>query len=141
MSDWTNPDDPMVTVAWLASRLGAPDIRVIDASAFMPGSERDARREYETGHIPCAVFFDINEISDADTDLPHMMPSAEKFASRARALGLGDGLRLVVYDSLGLFSAARVWWMFRHMGHDDVVVLDGGLPAWTGAGPPRRRIH
>jgi thiosulfate/3-mercaptopyruvate sulfurtransferase len=136
MASATHPSDPMVSVAWLAERLEAPDIRIIDASTFMPGSERDARGEYEAGHIPGAVFFDIEEISDTRTNLPHMMPSAEKFASRVKALGLGDGLRLVVYDSLGLFSSARVWWMFRHMGHDDVVVLDGGLPAWIAAGLP-----
>jgi thiosulfate/3-mercaptopyruvate sulfurtransferase len=134
MAGWANPSDPMVSVAWLAQRLNAPDVRVIDASSFMPGSERDARGEYEAGHIPGAVFFDINEICDTDTDLPHMMPSAEKFASRVKRLGLGDGLRLVVYDSLGIFSAPRVWWMLRHMGHEDVVVLDGGLPAWIAAG-------
>jgi thiosulfate/3-mercaptopyruvate sulfurtransferase len=124
----------MVSVAWLASRLDAPDIRVVDASSFMPASDRDARAEYEAGHIPGAVFFDINEICDIDTDLPHMMPSAEKFTSRVQKLGLGDGLRIVVYDSLGIFSAPRVWWMFRHMGHQDVVVLDGGLPTWKAAG-------
>jgi thiosulfate/3-mercaptopyruvate sulfurtransferase len=126
--------DPIVSVAWLAQRLGTPDIRVVDASSFMPGSERDARAEYDAGHIEGAVFFDINEICDTNISLPHMMPSAEKFASRVKKLGLGDGLRIVVYDSLGIFSAARVWWMFRHMGHEDVVVLDGGLPAWIAAG-------
>jgi thiosulfate/3-mercaptopyruvate sulfurtransferase len=136
MAGWANPSDPMVSVAWLAQRLNAPDVRVIDASSFMPGSDRDARSEYEAGHIPGAVFFDINEICDTETDLPHMMPSAEKFASRVKKLGLGDGLRLVVYDSLGIFSAPRVWWMLRHMGHEDVVVLDGGLPAWIAAGHP-----
>jgi thiosulfate/3-mercaptopyruvate sulfurtransferase len=128
--------DPMVSVDWLAQHLNAPDIRVIDASSFMPGSDRNARGEYEAGHIPGAVFFDINEICDTNTDLPHMMPSAEKFTSRVKKLGLGDGLRLVVYDSLGIFSAPRVWWMFRHMGHEDVVVLDGGLPAWIASGRP-----
>lgn len=136
MAGWSNPDDPMVSAAWLAQRLNAPDVRIVDASSFMPGSGRDARSEYDAGHIPGAVFFDINAICDPNTDLPHMMPSAEMFASRAKALGLGDGLRLVIYDSLGLFSAPRVWWMFRHMGHDDVVVLDGGLPAWVAAGHP-----
>jgi thiosulfate/3-mercaptopyruvate sulfurtransferase len=128
--------DPMVSVAWLATNIHAPDLRVIDASTFMPGSDRNARDEYEAGHIPGAVFFDIDEICDTDSDLPHMMPSAEKFASRARRLGLGDGLRLVVYDSQGIFSSPRVWWMFRHMGHEDVMVLDGGLPAWIAAGHP-----
>lgn len=134
MTSPTSPNDPVVSVAWLAARLDAPDIRIVDASSFMPGSDRDARGEYEAGHIPGAVFFDINEICDTDTDLPHMMPSAEKFTSRVQKLGLGDGSRIVVYDSLGIFSAPRVWWMFRHMGHEDVVVLDGGLPAWIAAG-------
>jgi thiosulfate/3-mercaptopyruvate sulfurtransferase len=148
MAGWASPEDPMVSVAWLAERLNAPDIRIIDASSFMPGTDRDAHREYQAGHIPGAVFFDLNEICDTGSDLPHMMPSAEKFSSRVKALGLGDGLRLVVYDSLGLFSAPRVWWMFRHMGHSDVVVLDGGLPAWMEAGhaledmpPPHRERH
>ena len=141
MAGWTDQGqtatrDPIVTVDWLAARLDAPDVRIVDASSFMPGSERDARGEYEAGHIQGAVFFDINEICDTNSDLPHMMPSAEKFASRVRKLGLGDGLRLVIYDSLGIFSSARVWWMFRHMGHEDVVVLDGGLPAWVAAGHP-----
>ena len=139
MTGWKNTQDgsahdPVVSVEWLAARLNAPDIRIVDASSFMPTSERNARDEYHAGHVPGAVFFDINEICDTTSDLPHMMPSAEKFTSRVRKLGLGDGLRLVIYDSLGIFSAARVWWMFRHMGHDDVVVLDGGLPAWVAAG-------
>jgi thiosulfate/3-mercaptopyruvate sulfurtransferase len=136
MAGGASPMDPVVSVAWLASRLDAPDVRVIDASTFMPGSDRNARAEYQVGHIPGAVFFDIEEISDTNTDLPHMMPSAEKFASRIKRLGLGDGLRLVVYDSHGIFSAPRVWWMLRHMGHEDVVVLDGGLPAWIATGYP-----
>ena len=134
MAHAAHPSDPLVSVDWLAQYLDAPDIRLVDASSFMPGSARNARAEYEAGHIRGAVFFDINDISDTDTDLPHMMPSAEKFASRVKKLGLGDGLRLVIYDSLGIFSAPRVWWMFRHMGHQDVVVLDGGLPAWIAAG-------
>lgn len=129
-------NDPVVSVDWLACRLSAPDVRIIDASSFLPGSDRDARAEYEAGHIPGAIFFDIDEISDTESVLPHMMPSAEKFASRVRRLGIGDGLRLVVYDSQGIFSAPRVWWMLRHMGHEDVVVLDGGLPAWIAAGHP-----
>jgi thiosulfate/3-mercaptopyruvate sulfurtransferase len=134
MAGGTQQIDPVVSVDWLAQNLGTPDIRIVDASSFMPGSDRDARGEYDAGHIEGAVFFDINEICDTASPLPHMMPSAEKFASRVKKLGLGDGLRIVVYDSLGIFSAARVWWMFRHMGHEDVVVLDGGLPAWIAAG-------
>jgi thiosulfate/3-mercaptopyruvate sulfurtransferase len=136
MASAIGPKDPMVNVNWLAKHLEAPDVRIIDASSFMPGSDRNPRAEYDAGHIPGAVFFDIDEICDTDTDLPHMMPSAEKFTSRVKRLGLGDGQRLVVYDSQGLFSAPRVWWMFRHMGHEDVAVLDGGLPAWVAAGHP-----
>jgi thiosulfate/3-mercaptopyruvate sulfurtransferase len=130
MAGWANPDDPLVSTQWLADKLDAPDVRIIDASWHMPAAGRNAKEEYDATHIPGAVFFDIDEISDTASPFPHMMPSPEKFASRAKKLGLGDGLRLVIYDSTGVFSAARVWWMFRHMGHDDVVVLDGGLPKW-----------
>lgn len=126
--------DPLVSVDWLAANLTAPDLRVVDASSFMPGSERDARAEYAAEHIEGAVFFDIDDVSDTASPFPHMMPSAEKFASRIKKLGLGDGLRIVVYDSHGLFSAPRLWWMLRHMGHEEVFVLDGGLPAWKAAG-------
>ncbi|MEN9873637.1 MAG: 3-mercaptopyruvate sulfurtransferase, partial [Pseudomonadota bacterium] len=128
--------DPLVSVDWLASHLDAPDIRVIDATSFMPNDPRNAKDAYNQAHIPGAVFFDLEDISDTDSPYPHMMPSAEKFTSRVQRLGLGDGLRLVIYDSLGLFSAPRAWWMFRHMGHEDVFVLDGGLPAWLAAGHP-----
>jgi len=122
--------DPIVSPAWLAERLEAPDIRVVDATWFLPGDARDAKALYEERRIPGAVFFPIDEIADTDTDLPHMLPSPEKFASRMKKLGIGDGARVVVYDNQGLFSAARVWWTFRAMGHDDVSVLDGGFPAW-----------
>jgi thiosulfate/3-mercaptopyruvate sulfurtransferase len=134
MAGWANPEDPLVTTQWLAGRLGAPDIRVIDASWHMPSAGRDGKAEYMANHIEGAVFFDIDEIADTSSPYPHMMPSPEKFTSRVKRLGLGDGLRLVVYDSLGVFSAARVWWMFRYMGHEDVVVLDGGLPKWLAEG-------
>ena len=106
------------------------DVRVVDATYFLPGSDRDARAEYNERHIPGAVFFDIEEISDTSSGLPHMLPAPEKFTSRVRKLGLGDGVRIVVYDTHGLMSAARVWWMFRVLGHRDVAVLDGGLPKW-----------
>lgn len=138
-------DDPLVSVDWLAQRLEAPDLRVLDATWFLPNDPRDARALHIEKRIPGASFFDIDEIADLDTELPHMLPPPEKFASRMRRMGLGDGLRIVVYDAHGLFSAARVWWMFRAMGHEDVVVLDGGLPAWEAAaqplesGPPERR--
>lgn len=140
--------DPLVSTAWLAEHLDAPDVRIIDASWFLPGSDRDPKAEYALVHIPGAVFFDIDDIVDETSDLPHMLPSAVKFASRMRKLGIGDGARLVIYDSQGLFSAPRVWWTFRAMGHEDVVVLDGGLPKWIAEGrpvedgvPPPRERH
>ncbi len=126
--------DPLVSPAWLAERLDAPDIRVIDATWFMPGDPRNARALYAERRIPGAIFFDIDEIADTDSDLPHMLPSPEKFASRMKQLGIGDGTRIVVYDNHGLMTAARVWWTFRVFGHEDVAVLDGGFPAWERAG-------
>ena len=128
--------DALVSTEWLAQHLSAPDVRVVDATYFLPGSDRDARAEYNERHIPGAVFFDIEEISDTSSSLPHMLPAPEKFTSRVRKLGLGDGVRIVVYDTHGLMSAARVWWMFRVFGHRDVVVLDGGLPKWIAEGRP-----
>ena len=128
--------DPLVSTAWLADHLDAPDVRIVDASWFMPGTPRDPKAEFETGHIPGAVFFDIDEISDEASPLPHMLASGVKFASRVRKLGLGDGSRIVVYDSTGILPAARAWWNFRVMGHEDVVVLDGGLPKWIAEGRP-----
>ena len=100
----------------------------------MPGSDRDPKAEYAAAHIPGAVFFDIDDIADTDSPLPHMLPSTVKFAARVQKLGLGDGVRIVVYDSGGILGAARVWWTFRVMGHEDVVVLDGGLPRWLAEG-------
>lgn len=136
MAASTRPDDPMVSTAWLADHLDAPDVRVVDASWHLPGAGRDARAEYMAGHIPGAVFFDIDEIADTASPLPHMAPPPEKFASRVKRLGLGDGARIVIYDSTGIFSAPRAWWLFRLMGHEDVRVLDGGLPKWTAEGRP-----
>jgi thiosulfate/3-mercaptopyruvate sulfurtransferase len=130
------PNDPVVSPAWLAERLHAPDIRVIDATWFMPSDPRNAKALYAERRIPGAIFFDIDEISDTASPLPHMLPAPEKFASRMKQAGVGDGTRVVVYDNHGLFSAARVWWTFRVMGHEDVVVLDGGFPAWERAGYP-----
>ena len=129
-------DDPQVLVStdWLAQHLKDPDIRVLDASYFLPGVERDARAEYAQAHIPGARFFDIDEISDLRSDLPHMVPPVEKFMSRMRAMGVGDGHQVVVYDSQGIFSAPRVWWLFKLMGQNDVAVLDGGLPKWVAEG-------
>jgi thiosulfate/3-mercaptopyruvate sulfurtransferase len=120
----------------LAAELDAPDIVIIDASWHMPDDGRDARAEYLEEHIPGAIFFDIDEIADTKSPLSHMLPPPEKFSSRMRSMGVGDGARVVVYDSKGLFSAARVWWTFRVMGHDDVTVLNGGLPKWKREGLP-----
>ena len=123
-------DDPkmLVSTKWLAEHLSDPDLRVLDASWYLPDMNRDARAEYEEDHIPGARFFDIDEISDKASDLPHMVPPVEKFISRMRAMGVGDGHQIVVYDGAGVFSAARVWWLFKLMGQNDVAVLDGGLP-------------
>lgn len=127
---------PLVTTQWLADHLRAPDVRIVDASWYLPDMKRDAKAEYAEAHIPNAVFFDLDEISDTGSQYPHMLPQPEKFASRMKKLGLGDGHRIVVYDGAGLFSAARVWWMFRVMGHEDVFVLDGGFPKWRAEGRP-----
>jgi thiosulfate/3-mercaptopyruvate sulfurtransferase len=127
-------ETPLVTADWLKTHLGAPDVRVLDASWFMPDAGQTGRRIYDAHHIPGARFFDIDDIADADSPYPHMLPPAEKFASRARKLGLGDGHRIVCYDQNGYFASCRAWWMFRAMGHDDVAVLDGGFNAWRTAG-------
>ena len=126
--------EPLVSTTWLADRLEAPDIRIVDASWYLPGVERDAKAEYAERHIPAAVYFDIDEIADTDNPLPHMLPAPEKFSSRVRKLGLGDGVRIVVYDSGSWMASARVWWMFHVFGHDDVAVLDGGLAKWRAEG-------
>jgi thiosulfate/3-mercaptopyruvate sulfurtransferase len=126
----------LVSTAWLADHLGAPDLRILDASWHMPDTGRDPRGEYGTAHIPGARFFDIDEISDDQSSLPHMAPPVEKFVSRMRALGIGDGHRVIVYDSIGVFSAPRVWWLFRLFGKRDIAVLDGGLPKWRAEGRP-----
>lgn len=134
MTDFTKI--PLVSTEWLAENRGAPDIRIIDGSSYMPHEGLNAREEYDRHHIPGAVFFDIDEIADSDSPLPHMLPSPQKFSSRVRRLGLGDGLRFVVYDQRGVWSAPRVWWTFRFFGHRDVAVLDGGLPKWMDEGRP-----
>lgn len=126
----------LVSTSWLADHLDDPDLRILDATWFMPNEARDAKAEYDTAHIPGARFFDIDDISDQRSELPHMMPPTEKFIQRMRAMGVGDGHQVVVYDSKGIFSAARVWWMFRLMGKTDVAVLDGGLPKWQAEGHP-----
>ena len=125
---------PLVSAQWLAAHLS--DVRVVDASWYMPDEKREPGREFLVEHIPGAVFFDIDGIADHATDLPHMMPSPDAFAAAASALGLSDGDTIVVYDGTGLFSAPRVWWALRAMGHGHVFVLDGGLPEWKRAGHP-----
>ena len=128
--------DDIVSTEWLNAHLGSPDIAIIDASWHLPTAKRDAKAEFAAGHIPGAQVFDIDAISDAATNLPHMLPSPEKFSSIVRKLGIGDGKKVIAYDASGLFSAARAWWMFKVFGHEDVVVLDGGLPKWMAEGRP-----
>ena len=131
-------DDPktLVSTEWLEKHINDPDLRIIDASWYLPDMNRDGRAEYDRGHIPNARFFDIDDISDTRSSLPHMAPPVEKFMSRSRAMGIGDGHQIVVYDGAGLFSAARVWWLYRLMGKTDVAVLDGGYPKWLAEGRP-----
>ena len=131
-----NDPKTLVSTDWLADHLSDPDLRIFDASWHMPDTGRDGRAEYEAAHIPGARFFDIDEISDQRSDLPHTVPPVEKFISRMRAMGVGDGHQVVVYDGAGLFSAARVWWLLRLMGKTDVAVLDGGFPKWHAEGRP-----
>jgi thiosulfate/3-mercaptopyruvate sulfurtransferase len=125
---------PLVTTDWLAKELGQPDLVLFDASAYMPAEGKDGRTEYRQAHIPGARFFDVDEVADPDTDLPHMVPSQGRFARLVGALGVDNQSRIVFYDQKGLFSAARGWWLFRLFGHDRVAVLDGGLPKWLGEG-------
>ena len=128
--------DALVSTDWLQTHLAAPDVRVVDATWFLPGIARDPRAEYAAGHIPGAVFFELDAVCEPKGLHPHTVPSAAKFSSRVRKLGLGDGNRIVVYDNNRFFASARVWWMFRFMGHDDVMVLDGGLEKWRAEGRP-----
>lgn len=121
---------------WLAEHLRDRDVVVVDASYFLPTQKRDGRAEYRSGHIPGAVFFDIEAVCDHSTDLPHMLPGSTQFGEAAGALGIGDGDTVVVYDSQGLYSAARVWWTFRVFGAEKVFILDGGLPKWKAEGRP-----
>jgi thiosulfate/3-mercaptopyruvate sulfurtransferase len=135
VQDHSNPKT-LVSTAWLEAHLRDPDLRILDASWYLPTENRDPKAEFLDRHIPGARFFDIDEISDLRSDLPHMVPPVEKFMSRMRAMGVGDGHQVVVYDGSGLFSAARVWWLFRLMGKTDIAVLDGGLPKWLAEGRP-----
>ena len=127
---------PLVSTAWLSERLSEPHIRIADASWYLPQAGRNARAEHAAAHIQGAVFFDIDDLSDETSPLPHMLAPPQKFAGRMRTLGLGDDHLIVVYDGAGLYSSPRAWWMLRAMGHRDVVVLDGGLPKWRREGFP-----
>lgn len=127
-------NEPVVSVDWLHANLKEPDLKVLDASWYMPDEQRNPLQEYQVAHIPGALFFDVDGISDRTTNLPHMLPSEEAFAAAASALGIENKDGVVVYDGKGIFSAARVWWMFRVFGHERVWVLDGGLPRWRASG-------
>lgn len=127
---------PLVSTQWLSEKLGTPGLVIIDGSWYLPALKRDPKKEYLEGHIPGAVFFDLDAISSHATDLPHMMPEPTEFASAMRQLGISDGATIVVYDGLGLFSAPRIWWMLKAFGARDVHVLDGGLPAWKAENRP-----
>lgn len=126
--------EPVVSVDWLHSNLKEPDLKVLDASWYMPDEQRNPIQEYQVAHIPGALFFDVDGIADQTTNLPHMLPSEQAFAAAVSSLGIENKNSLVVYDGKGLFSAARVWWMFRVFGHERVWVLDGGLPRWRASG-------
>ncbi|HEX5184319.1 MAG TPA: 3-mercaptopyruvate sulfurtransferase [Allosphingosinicella sp.] len=128
--------DDLVSTDWLEAELGAPDLRVVDATFLLPGDGRDAGAEFEAAHIPGAVFLDIDEVADTDSPFPHMLPSEEKMAARAQSLGLSDGARIIVYDNSPLHSAARVWWMLKSFGARQVAILDGGFQKWTAEGRP-----
>lgn len=127
---------PFVTADWLAERLAAPDIVVVDGSWYLPAMGRDAEAEFRAGHIPGAIRFDIDAVSDEANPLPHMLPRPEVFASRMRQMGIGDGMTVVVYDGMGLFSAPRVRWTLKAFGARDVAILEGGFPAWIAGGHP-----
>lgn len=129
-------DSRFVSTEWLASHLGAPNLVIVDGSWHMPATGRKGREEYLKAHIPGAVFFDIDAIADTSSGLPHMLPSETIFTAAMEALGIGKDMKIVVYDSVGLFSAPRVWWTLRALGAIDVAILDGGLPKWLAEGRP-----
>jgi thiosulfate/3-mercaptopyruvate sulfurtransferase len=128
--------EALVETEWLAAHLDDPQVRTVDASFKLPGITPTAREDYDRGHIPGAVFFDIDDIAEPGTSLPHMIPSPELFALKMERLGIGDEDRVVVYDSVGLSSAGRAWWMLRLFGHHNVTLLTGGLPKWQAEGRP-----
>src|SRR5689334_24802677 len=126
--------DSLVSTEWLAAHLGDPHVRVLDSSYKQPGITPTARQDYDSGHIPGAVFFDIDDVAQPGTSLPHMVPSAERFAAKMAERGIGNDDRVIVYDAVGLSSAGRAWWMLRLFGHENVALLDGGLPRWKAEG-------
>jgi thiosulfate/3-mercaptopyruvate sulfurtransferase len=126
----------LVTTEWLAANLGAPGLVVLDGSFYLPAMNRDAAAEYLVGHIPGAIRFDIDEIADHSTDLPHMLPSVADFAAAAGKLGVSDRDTIIAYDGYGIFSSPRVWFTFRLFGADNVFILEGGLPKWKAEGRP-----
>jgi len=128
--------EALVGTDWLAAHLADPHVRVVDSSFKLPGVTPTAREDYDRAHIPGAVFFDIDDICEPGTSLPHMIPSPDLFAQKMGELGIGDGDRIVVYDGAGLSSAGRAWWMLHLFGHHDVAILDGGLPKWRAEGRP-----
>jgi thiosulfate/3-mercaptopyruvate sulfurtransferase len=128
--------DPLVTTAWLAGELGKPDLLVFDATKYLPNEPKDGRTEFRKAHIPGAGYFDIDEVADPDTDLPHMVPTPGRFALLMSRLGVSNTSRVVFYDQKGLASAARGWWLMGLFGHDNAAVLDGGLPKWQREGRP-----
>ncbi len=125
---------PLVSAAWLAGELGAADLRVMDASFYLPTEARDPHALFAEAHVPGARFFDLEQVADQETSLPHMVPTAGRFERLVAGLGVGDSDRVVFYDQKGLFSAARGWWLMRLFGHAQVAVLDGGLPKWRAEG-------
>lgn len=128
--------ESLVSTEWLAGELGADDLRIVDASLFLPAQGRDARAEYEAAHIPGAMFLDLASLADSDSSLPNMLPPAHKFASRMQSLGIGDGARVVIYDNSPLHTSARAWWVMRTFGASQVAILDGGLQKWVAEGRP-----
>ena len=129
-----------VSTAWLADNLSDPALRILDGSWHLPTENRDPLAEYRADHIGGAQFFDIDGISDTTSDLPHMVPTAVQFAAQVADLGISDSNQIVVYDTQGLFSAARVWWFFRYFGLNNIAVLDGGLPKWKAEGRPTSNV-
>ncbi len=125
---------PLVSTNWLAERLGRPDLVVFDTTKYLPNEPKDGKAEFRRAHIPGARFFDIDDVADPDTDLPHMVPAPGRFAAKLAALGVSNGSMVVFYDQKGLASAARGWWMMGLFGHDRAAVLDGGLPKWVAEG-------